>query len=273
MNVVQPVKEFVRMKIDELTDAGAKKFYDSVRPLYGIAGSNSPNHIGTCILLSINQKKYLLTAAHVADHREDTALHVGVNNQLVEIDGNLTSTSKPSGGRDNDHYDFAWLELSPRFLKQAGHLEFITEEFISTGNVGTKNRLFLALGYPNSKNKKINHAKKTVVPRPLKYASTIKDKPRLCKKLGISGAEHLFLDFSSKYSKASDGQMVRSISPKGVSGGALVDMGKIPIHDQRNALTKGLLAGLLIENHAEHQVMCAVKIGFIVDQIKRESQL
>lgn len=271
--MIKPVLELVRNKIDELNDAGAEQFYDSVPPIYGTDGSNPPHHIGTGILLSIQQKKYLLTAAHVMDHREVTTLRVGVNGKLLEIEGQLSSTTKPGGNRDKDHYDFAWLELSQRFLEEAGELTFITEESISPKNVGTKSRVFLALGYPTSKNKKVDRNNMTVTPMRLKYASTIKDKPKLCAKLGISGTDHLFLDFSSKYSKLSDGERVSSISPKGVSGGALVDMGKISLCtlQTKGAHANGRLAGLLIENHAEHQAMCALKISFIMDQIKSQS--
>ena len=136
----------------------------------------------------------------------------------------------------------------------------------------TDGKIYLAIGYPNSKNKnkEINRTNTSVTPHLFSYSSTIKQNSDLCQKLKISGNEHLFLNYNSKYSKDTNGLKINSISPKGISGRALIDMGNITQIEQyeTNVLCNGKLTGLLIENHQEYCVMCAVKISVITQAIQ-----
>lgn len=271
MGIVKPIKQIVREKVNECTDAGAEQFILSIRPIYGSSAQGSPIHIGTCILLNVRQENYLLTAAHVIDENKYSSLYVGGETELELIEGDFLTTRKPEGGRSNDRYDFAWTKLPKEFLAKLGKVEFIYEKDLAVNRANTNGRLYLALGYPNSKNKKVDNRKKSVTPKYLKYSSIVKPNTALCQKLGISGNEHLFLDFDSKHSKNSDGLIVNSIEPRGISGGVLIDMGSISKPGQLVAGNpcKGKLAGMLIENHKDHKAMLAVKIGVVINHMKK----
>jgi hypothetical protein len=39
--------------------------------------------------------------------------------------------------------------------------------------------------------------------------------------------DHIFIGFDAKHSKDCDGNLVNSIAPRGISGGALVDVGNL----------------------------------------------
>jgi hypothetical protein len=253
-------------------DDGAVQCISAIRPIYGSTDLGRPEHIGTCIFLDIDKNKYLLTAAHVIDENQHTSLYVGGDKKLVLIEGDFTSTEKPGDDRNKDHYDFAYLLLKDGLLKKLGNIDFFNETAISENREDTTGRLYLALGYPVSKNKKSDPSAKMVQPHYLKYSSTIKTNTVLCQKLGISGKDHLFLGHDSKYSRDSEGTIVNTIAPKGISGGALVDMGNIARPEQLkdNIACKGRLAGLLIENHKEHKSTVAVKISLIIEAIKRD---
>lgn len=271
MGMIKSVNEVVQEKMNECADAGAQQFHDSIRPIYGSTEEGNPNHIGTCILLSIGQKKYLLTAAHIIEQNEHSSLYIGGKDKLVLVEGDFNCTNKPNGCRDKDHYDFAWLELSSTFSTRVGELRFISKESILQNQESTKGHLYLALGYPNSKNKKFDNRNKSIKPRLFKYSSIATEEPELCNELDISGNDHLFLDYNAKYSRDSNGFKTHSISPTGISGGALIDMGNIskPEQIKIDAQCNGLLVGMLIENHRKHNVMCAVKIGLIVNKIEK----
>ncbi|OAI10146.1 hypothetical protein A1507_21935 [Methylomonas koyamae] len=273
MGIIKSVNEIVREKMNECVDVGTQQFANSIKPIYGSTEQGRPEHIGTCILLTINAKNYLLTAAHVIDNNEYTSLYIGSESNLILIEGNFLCTSKPNGCRDNDHYDFAWLEISETLLNKIGDASYISDENIAKKQEKTEGKLYLALGYPNSKNKKINNIAKSVKPQLFRYSSTIKQSQELCNKLGISGDDHLFLQHNSKHSKDSDGITVNSIEPRGISGGALIDMGNISKPEQytEHVQCTGKLAGLLIENNKEYRLMSAVKINFIIQHIMQNS--
>ncbi len=275
MGVVKSIDEIVRERMSQCTAAGAQQFIGSIRPIYGSTQSGNPIHTGTCILLQIENGNYLLTAAHVIDENEHSSLYVGGESKVILIEEEFLCTKKPEGGRDNDHYDFAWLQLGDQFIGQMGNVCFAEEKQLSSYNGQTEGRLYLALGYPNTKNKQIDTQGKSVTPHYMKYASTVKPNETLCKKLGVSGKDHLFLNYNPKYSKDELGKIVNSIAPRGISGGALIDMGNIARPDSYvpNASWKGQIAGMLIENHRDYKAMLAVKIGVIVEQIKRNRAL
>jgi hypothetical protein len=46
-------------------------------------------------------------------------------------------------------------------------------------------------------------------------------------KLKVSGKDHLFIGFDHKRSRTADGRVVNSISPRGISGGAVFDAGNL----------------------------------------------
>ena len=258
--------------MNECTEAGAKQFMSSIRPIYGSSKNMSaPIHIGTCILIEISKTKYMVSAAHVFDENKYNSLYLGARSELELVVGDIYTTQKVNGNRSEDHFDFAWMKLTSELLSKLDNVKFISENDLANEQEDPHGRLYLALGYPNSKNKKVNIQKKSVTPKFLKYSSTVKSKPSLCEKLRITGNEHLFLDFDSKQSKDSDGNIVMSVKPTGISGGGLIDMGNIskPKNFLPGIPCVGKLAGILIENHKEHKAMSAVKIGVIVNQIKK----
>ena len=108
------------------------------------------------------------------------------------------------------------------------------------------------------------------------YADTIKNDESLCKKLKISGKDHLFLNYNFKHSKNDNGGLINSVNPQGLSGGSLVDMGTFGDWIGPTNKPAGKLAGMLIEMHKPHKAIIAVKINKIVNFIKQktpESQL
>lgn len=251
----------VRKIMNQCADNGTTQFISAIRPIYGSTESGEPDHMGTCILLDIKNNKYLLTAAHILDNNEYSSLYVG-GNTLVLIENEFNLTKMPQSGRQDDHYDFAWCQLSDDFICKLGDVSFVSEGQISSNHIGCKGKFYLALGYPNTQNKNVSNSKKTVTSNYMSYLSTIKHNKKFCKKLGISGEDHIFLDYS-KYSKDSNGLKVSSFAPRGVSGGAIIYVGNI-VNPER---LESHLAGMLIEYHKDYQIMLAVKISIVINEI------
>ncbi len=273
MNKIILISDVVKEKMNECVEAGGKQFMASIRPIYGSTNSGVPLHIGTCTLIEVAQNKYIVSAAHVFDENQYSSLYFGSSSELEPLEGNIFSTQNVDGKRSNDHFDFAWMKIPQKLLSKLNNVNFISENDIANGKENSKGRFYLALGYPNSKNRKINILQKSVKPMYFKYGATVQSNIKLCQKLNISGNQHLFLNYDLKGSRNSDGNKVASIKPTGISGGGLIDMGIFASTDKLlpDVSFVGKLAGILIENHKAHKAISAIKINVIVDQIKKMS--
>ncbi len=269
MALLKTVSEITLARINECVTAVSSYYLLAVRAIYGSTKQERPEHIGSCILLNLRGTPLLLTAAHVIDNNAHTTLYVGGKTSLVQIDGDFLATTAPEGSRDRDRHDFAIWKIPPHIVSELGDVKYIIEGELAQEAIRNEGRLFLVLGYPNTKNKGADISKKAVKSELWKYASTAKSSDSLAKTLGISGTDHLFVGFNKKRSKDSAGNVVHSIKPTGVSGGALIDLG-FPAHPKNlgmNTDCRGLLAGLLIEFHAGHSLFVATRITTILRAI------
>lgn len=270
MSIIKTYSEILYEKMDNNIEIAKRNFIKSVLPIYGSSVNGNPIHIGTSILIQINANKIFITAAHIIDKLKLTQLYVGVNFKLVPIEGNFKVSPKVKDSREKDHFDFAYIVLKDDLHSSFKGIPAIDENMISKYDGNTKGHHYVAFGYPNSKNKKIDFVNNTVQPKIMKYSSVVKKSKPLCDHLGISGNNHLFLDFDSKYSKNSKGQKIPSIEPKGISGGALIDMGNINKRILNNDLEYSCeLVAMLIENHKNYKLFSAVKINLIINTINK----
>ncbi|KTW00941.1 hypothetical protein NS355_01720 [Sphingomonas yabuuchiae] len=66
--------------------AAEKLFLPATLPIYS-ADEMRPDQIGTAILISVGDARFLLTAAHVLDECEDAGMFAGADGQFVPIGG------------------------------------------------------------------------------------------------------------------------------------------------------------------------------------------
>ncbi len=130
--------------------------------------------------------------------------------------------------------------------------------------------LFTALGYPNSKNRKYNPKKLTVKPRLLPYSSVHVLDLDIAKTLPNGGADHIFMTYG-KQSRDTDGKVVNSASPKGMSGGMIIDAGKpadleVLVGSKTPQL---LLAGIVIELKKK-RILLGVRLSVVVPHLLKE---
>ncbi len=273
MNTVKTVNEIVLERMNECVDILGKEYLKSVRPIYGSTQHGNPDHIGSCILIKINKTPYLITAAHVIDHNKDTTLYIGGESDLIQIEAEALITKPNTGNRDDDKLDFSILLLSSNFIKKLGAVTFIDESSFINTSLPNKG-LYLALGFPNSKNKNTRNVENKVSQNPFVYSSTLNTDSEAFIKVGANESYHYLLQFG-KYSKNENDKKVNSIGPKGVSGGGLFlieDMGS-PESYRANAKCSGKLAGILIENHKNQKVIMATKISVVIDALTSKDRL
>src|SRR5664280_2661426 len=269
---IRTVPDVVREVLNERATAAAEFFGKAVRPIYRVKNGR-PDHLGTGIFLKRGGKHLLMTAAHVVDHADSYDLQVAVGTKLfslTDLEGAMTTLTKE--GRETDRYDFAVLWLPTDTVEALGPVKYIEEHEIAEGSIDPIGRGYMAFGFPNTRNDpKINHDNRTLSSEALSYAATVTRNEALAKTLGISGEEHFFISYK-KRSRLPDGSIVNSIKPKGMSGGALIDIGRIDVASLEAQQQRFALAGLLIEHQNEKgPVVVAVRIPVIFSALERPS--
>lgn len=268
---IQKLRDVIHKKINQWSETGINKYISSVRPIYISTENENPKHIATGTLLHVAKKKYLVTAAHVIDYNAKSCLYLAGEKELVMLEGNANVTKKPNDERKRDHFDFCWMELSDDILMKLGDVKYIDMQREIPGYEDEHTSLYLALGYPNSKNKKIDNYNKSITPKYFSYTSTNKEISELYNKLNVSNHSHIFLGHDSKYSSNYGGKKINSLKPTGISGGPLIYIGnvsKIENYIEDTEMNYSL-AGILVEFHKQHRAISSVKIKVVIDEILR----
>jgi hypothetical protein len=101
------------------------------------------------------------------------------------------------------------------------------------------------------------------------YTADAEEMPELASKLGVSGSDHLFLRLE-RNAFTGDGARVNTFGPRGLSGGALLDLGEFTSLEAytRDPKRSALLSGMVIEYHGDRRALVAVRIGIIVNGIR-----
>ena len=64
---IKTIDQVARERLNEASQAALQCFRDAVKPIYGVTERNDPDHIGSALLLELDEGHFLLTAAHVID--------------------------------------------------------------------------------------------------------------------------------------------------------------------------------------------------------------
>jgi hypothetical protein len=226
------------------------------------------------LLLSIDGERIAVTAAHVMDHLDETSLCIAgrPGTSPVPISGGeIRTTPKPQGDRQSDHFDIAFWRPPAAAVAGLGAVEFLDSSRISSNDPQTFGRLYTAIGYPYSRNKKkVNHTAKQLSTRVSMYTASVEAMPEVAAMLGVSGRQHLFLRFAQQ-SFTGGHDLTNTFGPTGLSGGALLDLGEFtsPESYERDPRRNAKLSGMVIEYYSEHHALVAVKIEYVIGSIRR----
>jgi hypothetical protein len=275
MSVLQTLENAIDARVRQCTEELAAEFRKSVRPIYGTPDGLRPILLGSCLLLLVDGTRYIVTAAHLMDHSPMQSLQVAgsAGTQPVQILGKITSTVVPAGGRKADKLDIALWPIPEPKVAALGSVKFIDATYELANAASSIGRVHMAVGWPISRNKgKVNNQDRTITPTLSKYSALAIDLPALASELGISGLEHIFLEYR-KYASNREGKRVSAINPIGMSGGALIDLGDFTSIESLipQAKCAGRLSGMLIERNVKHQALVAVKAHKIVEAIRMQA--
>jgi hypothetical protein len=121
----------------------------------------------------------------------------------------------------------------------------------------------MAFGFPHSQNKTIDHRERKVVSRRFTYGGTLVSRDETKDDHLTANENHLLRIKYAKQSRTVEGEVVNSIGPKGISGGALFDLGRItavaigPVDPPK-------LVGILIEQRRKDKELVATDISTVL---------
>jgi hypothetical protein len=207
-DLINPVRDALNRANERVSKIALK----AVRPLYRNIGTK-PNHLGTVTFVKVDGADYVLTAAHVIDHHTSHTLFIG-HNGLQPVTLTFRTTVGPGGNRTKDRWDFSFAKVDSAW-RGAGIEPLDLSNLPALGDT----RLFTAVGYPTSANRKYNPTKRTIRPTQRRYASArlAADHP-FYKELGVSHATHIAIIRDGRFSM-SGGTRVNAFEPRGMSGG------------------------------------------------------
>ncbi|CAK1343113.1 Uncharacterised protein [Burkholderia pseudomallei] len=247
----------------------------AVRPIYRADDRGNPDHEGSCVLLQLNGEKYMVTASHVmeAGKIEDSELYVGGENQFVKVTGEYLRTPAPAGIL-NDPYDFAVWRLSDADVADLGDVVYVGSDNISRGQTSSDGHVYSIIGYPNTKNRSVDRNLRLASSRRWNYFSVPRDGTKAANVMGVSGSEHIFIGYD-KHSKDSTGKTVNSVGLRGVSGGAVIDLGRLtdPQALAPDAEFTPRLVAVFIEYHRSHRVTASTKLGLILEVLEKRGHI
>ncbi|CAB3967382.1 hypothetical protein BCO9919_02726 [Burkholderia cenocepacia] len=248
---------------------------NAVRPVYRADDRGRPDHEGSCILLHLRNTKYVLTASHVieAGANCDSNLYIGGERKFVKMSGICYRSPAPDGVL-KDRFDFALMPLSDDDISSLGAVNYITEATLSKAQARSKGHVYSVIGYPNTKNRGIDEQRSAAPSNRWSYFSVSRDGTEVSRKIKVDGDQHIFIGYD-KYSLDAAGKRVTAVRTKGVSGGAVIDLGRLsdPEALDPEASFTPRLAGLFVEYHKDKRIMVATRIGFILDSLERAGAL
>ena len=227
MGGILSIQEAVHDCLMEASEAAAAKFRAAIRPIYAAKPSGDPIHIGSSILLSLREGRFLLTAAHVLDWADGTSLFLGAASATkpVPLSFDALVSRSLDGARAEDRVDFALAKLEGETGAELAGDQYVHESDISQSVAPTEGRTYTCLGYPNSKNRVTLYRGGLITPKLGIYTSQGRPEHRLP---GIADDDlHILVDHDQKWSRDEKGVRVNSTALPGFSGGAIVDVGRL----------------------------------------------
>lgn len=257
---------------DEELQSRLKKFHESMDneinkvkkfhyPIYGVNGKNHPEPvlIGTCLILEINKRFFLISASHVINENEVTSIYVGGGEGLFELTGDAVKTT----GLDSDLVDIFIIEVSEKDLRTWSITNYVGIESIYINKICNHKEIYTFIGYPSTKSKVVrtqaNHVRSELHQY---YNSTCED--NVFQEVGVHRTSHILIGFEQR--KCMSGvQQVTFPKPNGMSGGGVWFNSSINSFPTK---VDAKLAGLAVKNCKSEKCLLAINIDAVLQIIK-----
>lgn len=198
----------------------AKEAYKATCHYLILDEKGNPHPHGSGVFIEIYGSKFLITAAHVVDDKEDE-IYVGIDtHELLMLGGDLTKNIAP-GHRDDDKIDISILKLNQETIdKLGGKYQFINQNELGINHEQKLLPMYTSVGFPASKSK-YNSYKDEIKSKPFIY-TTMPAEQAIYDELKCENFSNIIVHYDKeKVKDYSTGQTLTGPDPFGISGSGL----------------------------------------------------
>ena len=187
---------------------------------YMILKNGNPHPYGSGVFIIIDNEKFLLTAAHVTDEKEND-IYVGIGtNTLLKLGGDLIRNI-PSGSRKDDRVDISILKLNNETIEKLGNnYQFIEQNELGINHEFKLLPMYQSVGFPATKSK-YNPFKNEIKSVPFLY-TTMPASKEVYRELDCDINSNVIVHYDKKRVKDySTGNIIKGPDSYGISGSGL----------------------------------------------------
>jgi len=204
----------------ELAKSVAFTLSKYVHPIYAEGKKGSPFLVGSGVLLHVANNVFLITAAHVIDENRDNDIYTIGQFGTTALEGRFYRNESQRADHRDEPFDIGVLHLNRDSRKALGEVKALLPSQCALPETQRAQRLHLIIGYPHTKNRKLDMSKKKVFPRTFRYY-TLTASPKRHESLALDAATHILLDFERRHVMPFGGHDQTAPHPAGMSGGAV----------------------------------------------------
>lgn len=253
-------KEMARARIRMLESAAQQ----AVCPVYGIEGYKAAP-VGSGFLLRIKDDVFFITAAHVLHERHDCTLHIPGPGKPIPLEGTAYGTGLLRATMTPDfQHDLAFLQLKPDLHDQITGSRILTPEDLAVNDLKASGTLYGFVGFPAEINQPSSDRK---LQRSSVYYGCQPAAKSAYDWLGYDERTHFVAEFDRSKVVDGRGRVVEGPSPRGMSGGPVWNLGKIP--DAMAGRTKPAVIGVMIEWWEDKHWLVGLRAAFVTEAIRQ----
>ena len=255
--------KFQEMKKIALSSISRKLLESTIQFFYDNS-KEEPTATGSGVLLTLDNRYFMITAAHVIAENYNGIFVILPDVELV-LGGTLHFTPIPEGKtREDDKIDFAILELEPTTVGELKKsFTFLTIDDIELNHQATDLPYYFSLGYPATKTKKVwNKPEIKAIPYPYQ---TEHCKEFEFSKFGFQPTTHLALKFDGKVTSTKNKIIHNAPTMNGISGSGQYYLYGFPKD------IKPKLIGITIEgiNFHNNQALIGTRIDLVTEFMRQ----
>ncbi len=241
--------------INSVIEIAQKKADGYTYPVFIFDDNGRPDLIATAVILELDDKCYLVSAAHVFKEilKVASVPYLATNSRYLRVSGKYIL----SEGDGRDDFDIGFFQLPPSFVSKH-KLQVIKFEMLRPYEFFSSFYIVLIHGYPNSKNKQSKALRGSTMFSISSYAYSgmINENFLYWDEIGKSKDIHTCMTYGKNKLKNSP------VFPRGISGGGLW---VVPDMKKPKEI---YLDSIVIEFYKNYQVIFSTKIANIIAFIK-----
>jgi len=257
-------REFVLKKVSLMRN----RLYRHVCPIFDVNEKGELSQYGSSVLLKIDTKYFLITAAHViAPSKRSIQYLWGASGEVPlksMVQGSIHITSSSLDDHNDDKVDLAHVQLlddAPTILNQ---FSFLNIRDIELTDLVSETKTYITIGYPLSLTKP-RYKQPILDQRYLFHMSGIANES-IYKELNVPYQAYLAVIYDRNKVVDSSGYYKKAPYPKGISGGGILAFPNKPPSDIESEI--GKLVGIVLAYQAANNIILGIKIPVALEMIR-----